>query len=267
MNVVNLLKHFVITLWEKSIAKKSVAAILGVLLAAYLLEDFTCPVGDDTNFNSARVCVQIDTTNCYGTGIMINRGGQAWVITAAHVVDDVRTTNGFTPVKIVTRIAGQQSYTADVVVYSNAETGEDIALLRVRRSGEWPYSATFAGPEPPLPGTRVFHAGCIPGMEGLNSCTEGIVGLTGLFYEDKEYDQTTFASWPGSSGGGVFDSEGRCVGLVVRGAVLGSSLIVPARRIIAWAKQNKLEWLLDPDLPVPPGCLRRADIGPTLTFW
>ena len=45
------------------------------------------------------------------------------------------------------------------------------------------------------------------------------------------FDQTTVTAFPGSSGGGVFLTDGKYVGMLVRGAGETFNLIVPVRRM------------------------------------
>ena len=79
--------------------------------------------------------------------------------------------------------------------------------------------------------------------------------LTGL--NKRIFDQTTVAAFPGSSGGGVYlKDDGRYVGMIVRGAGETFNLIVPIRRMTAWAKENDLMWALDHNTPMP----SRADV-------
>jgi hypothetical protein len=66
------------------------------------------------------------------------------------------------------------------------------------------------------------------------------------------FDQTTVAAFPGSSGGGVYlKSDARYVGMIVRGAGETFNLIVPIRRMVDWAKKNKIEWALDEKVEMP----------------
>jgi hypothetical protein len=46
-------------------------------------------------------------------------------------------------------------------------------------------------------------------------------------------------------------SDGRLIGLLVRGAPGGFSLIVPVRRMEAWAKKAHVEWAIRDEVPVP----------------
>ena len=65
------------------------------------------------------------------------------------------------------------------------------------------------------------------------------------------FDQTTVTAFPGSSGGGVFLTNGKYVGMLVRGAGETFNLIVPVRRMKAWVKLRGIEWVLDPNAPMP----------------
>jgi hypothetical protein len=65
------------------------------------------------------------------------------------------------------------------------------------------------------------------------------------------FDQTTVTAFPGSSGGGVFLTNGKYVGMLVRGAGETFNLIVPVRRMKSWVKSRGIEWVLDPNAPMP----------------
>ncbi len=73
-----------------------------------------------------------------------------------------------------------------------------------------------------------------------------------LFSEGKVYNQVSTPSFRGSSGGGVYvKADGRLIGLLVRSAPGGFSLIVPVRRMETWAKKTKVERSIRDDVPVP----------------
>ena len=81
--------------------------------------------------------------------------------------------------------------------------------------------------------------------------TTGIVSQVGRTLGKVEFDQTTVTAFPGSSGGGVFLTDGRYVGMLVRGAGEGFNLMVPVRRMIEWAEVNELMWAIDPTVAMP----------------
>ena len=65
------------------------------------------------------------------------------------------------------------------------------------------------------------------------------------------FDQTTVTAFPGSSGGGVFTTDGRYMGMLVRGAGETFNLIVPVRRIKKWAEKENLLWAMNPSANAP----------------
>ena len=197
-----------------------------------------------------------------------------FVWTAAHVIDNLRTERRvivdgssktlveFKDAKVVKsirqngRVVGRLELDAEVIKYSNAKDGHDLALLRVRKLNFIKSGVTFyLGKDIPTLGTELYHVGSLLGYFGANSMTDGIYSSHGRVIPSinkKIFDQTTVAAFPGSSGGGVYlKKDGRYVGMVVRGAGETFNLIVPVRRMVDWATKNDLMWALDPKAPLP----------------
>jgi trypsin-like peptidase len=218
-----------------------------------------------------------------GSGTLVTRkiGDKTvtFVWTAAHVVDNLRKVRPFVdPVTGGTRVAiefedakivqefrqngrriGELKMDAKIIRYSDAENGEDLALLQVRKTDFVPETTTaifYLGKDIPPLGTELYHVGSLLGQVGSNSLTTGVISQHGrvlaLGANGVVFDQTTATAFPGSSGGGVYHKkDGTYVGMVVRGAGEGFNLIVPVRRMQEWAKRTKVEWALDPSVPVP----------------
>lgn len=199
--------------------------------------------------------------------------GRAYILTAGHVIEGLRSTREIIDSKTGTRrivvefndasiilqyrddegrTVGDVRWFARVVKYSDADNGEDLALLELRRKDAFKKSSSFYLEKklPPV-GTTLYHMGSLLGQFGSNSMTRGIMSQHGRVYQGKVYDQTTVAAFPGSSGGGVYDGKGKYVGMVVRGAGETFNLIVPIRRLKAWTERNGIQWALDHSLPVP----------------
>ena len=142
---------------------------------------------------------------------------------------------------------------AEVIRYSNASTGEDLALLRVRKKGFAGESSVqfYIDDTIPAIGTPLFHVGSFLGDPGAGSMSEGVYSQVGRLLEQTIFDQTSVVAYPGSSGGGVFLHDGRYVGMVVRAAGPSFNLIVPARRLRAWAFASQVYWAIDPSVPAP----------------
>ena len=211
-----------------------------------------------------------------GSGVLITReiDGEkvTFVWTCGHVIDDLRVVrtmiNRGVPTKVVEfpdvqiikelveggRRVGEIKMDASVVKFSDADDGEDLALLMVRAKDYGKNSAVFymseSSPVVPI-GTELFHVSSLLGQMGANSMTAGIVSQVGRTYGKVEFDQTTVTAFPGSSGGGVFLRDGTYVGMIVRGAGEGFNLMVPVRRMERWAKEHNIMWALDPKVKAP----------------
>lgn len=221
------------------------------------------------------ISVTIRSNTGEGSGVVFSRktdaGAVNFVWTAGHVVSGLRserevisatgskqTIVEFADARIVKtlvengRTIGRLELDAEVIRYSNAESGDDLALLRLRKKNFIESTVKFY-PEAEIPslGTELYHVGSLLGSQGANSMTSGIYSQYGRLIGKTVYDQTTVVAFPGSSGGGVYLKNGDYVGMLVRGAGEGFNLIVPVRRIKAWAKRVQVEWALDESVPVP----------------
>ena len=226
------------------------------------------------------ISVTIKAGNSQGSGVLfsrqVNNEVRTYVWTAGHVVSGLRKTrnviiNG-SPKTIVSfddpgivqefrqdgRRIGETNMDTKIIRYSDADDGEDLALLEVRKKNFVDAATTVKfyldATIPPI-GTDLYHCGSLNGQIGNNSLTQGILSQTGRVLKlDKGtvFDQTTATAFPGSSGGGVYlKSDGRCIGLVLRGAGEGFNFIVPVRRLVAWAKSANIEWAVNPAISMP----------------
>tara|TARA_Y100000592_G_scaffold99967_1_gene178002 strand:- start:8328 stop:9377 length:1050 start_codon:yes stop_codon:yes gene_type:complete len=244
------------------------------------------------------ISVTIRADRGQGSGVLVTRemiglDGKPvkvnFVWTAAHVLSRLRKTRTvidtktgqsktlveFRDAEIVQEIVengrrvGEKKMLASVIKYSDADEGQDLALLMVRKIGMTDKSAVFYdGGNDILPiGTKVFHVGSLHGQFGANSMTDGIMSQIGRVLNIGSagggvvFDQTTVNAFPGSSGGGVFvagDSEetkkfrGQYCGMIVRGAGETFNLIVPIRRMRTWAKAAGCEWAIKNDPKITP---------------
>ena len=235
------------------------------------------------------VSVTVKAGRGEGSGVIITREvtvGDAkekinFVWTAAHVVASLRsvrnTIEGGVPKKVVEfkdaqivkelvekgRRVGEIKMDAKVIKYSDADSGDDLALLLVRKRNFVDQNILFYPSNDPIPvGTELYHVGSLLGQVGSNSMTRGIMSKVGRVLElgtgdGVVFDQTSAPAFPGSSGGGIFltessgDNSGRYSGMLVRGAGETFNLIVPVRRMRKWATTQDIVWALDETLEVP----------------
>jgi S1-C subfamily serine protease len=232
------------------------------------------------------ISVTIKTDKGEGSGVVFTReigsitGNKKvnFVWTAAHVIEgirNVRTVLGddghvkkiteFKDLAIIKKLiengrtVGQIQMDAKVIKYSDAKDGEDLALLMIRKFGFVEASAKFYDDKEEkgvVLGTQLYHVGSLLGEMGSNSMTTGIMSQVGRTVSlnggaKVVFDQTTVTAFPGSSGGGVFLTDGQYIGMLTRGAGETFNLVVPIRRMKKWAVQEKLEWAMNKDVPAP----------------
>jgi hypothetical protein len=210
------------------------------------------------------VSVTIHADSSQGSGVVKVRDGVTYILTCAHVLETLKRTPKpnivtFDDAKVVKEIyedgrsVGYIALNAEVIRYSDAEHGEDLALLRVRKRNVFKHSTTFCTDPEPLPiGQKVFHVGSLLGQQGSNSLTNGLVSQYGRVRNDTVFDQTSAPAYPGSSGGGLFrESDGQYVGMIVRSAGVGFQLYVPMRRLMGWAERAGVDFILDDSIEVP----------------
>ena len=233
------------------------------------------------HFQNVSVTIRSEGTfsNGEGSGVIFTRkdtkGNQVnFVWTAAHVIDNLRSTrkvvvNGvsktlveFKDPMVVKEIrqngrtVGRLQMDAEVLKYSDADDGPDLALLRVRKFNFVTDTVTFyLNKEIPPLGEDLLHVGSLLGQMGANSMTDGIYSQHGRLIKSLNkhvFDQTTCTAFPGSSGGGVYlKSDARYVGMLVRGAGEGFNLIVPVRRMQDYCEKHKIMWALDRNVAMP----------------
>lgn len=259
-----------------------------VILALVIVFATSCSYGQSKVAQHLQdISVTIKSGNSEGSGILITREmfktdkkkekvTVNFVWTAAHVVDNLRSTRTivgksgqsktvveFKDAQIVQELVengrkvGELKMDAKVILYSDSEEGEDLAVLMVRKRSFVNKNTAFYLEDKTVPiGTELFHVGSLLGQSGANSMTNGIMSQVGRVInlgsgDGTVFDQTTVTAFPGSSGGGVFLTDGKYVGMLVRGAGETFNLIVPVRRMKSWAKSRDAEWVIDPSKPLP----------------
>ena len=239
------------------------------------LQDISVTVKAKSGFSSSEGSGVIFTRD-----IKFNGGSKKvnFVLTAAHVIDGLRSTRSivdptgsikkiveFQDAEIVKKLVengrtvGQLSVDAKVLKYSDAKEGEDIAILMIRKVGFVDVSGKVFtdkdGVGVPI-GTQLYHVGSLLGEMGSNSMTTGIMSQIGRTVSINNgpktiFDQTTVTAFPGSSGGGVYLLDGQYIGMLVRGSGETFNLIVPMRRMVSWATQEKVMWVLNSSIEAP----------------
>ena len=254
--------------------------VLGLTLASSsLAAEKKQSTADHLQNVSVTIRSEGEFSNGEGSGVIFSRKDKDGnlvnlVWTAGHVVDNLRkerkTLVDGTSKSIVEfkdpmvvkeirqngRTVGRLQMDAEVLKYSDAKDGHDLALLRVRKFNFVTDSVTFyLDKEIPKLGEDLLHVGSLLGQMGANSMTDGIYSQHGRILKSLNkyiFDQTTCTAFPGSSGGGVYlKSDARYVGMLVRGAGEGFNLIVPVRRMQGYCEKHKIMWALDSKVAMP----------------
>lgn len=228
-----------------------------------------------------------------GSGVIVTRtikdkDGNDHVVnfvwTAGHVIDSLRNVRSGIDAKtgaskqivefgtpyIVKELINQETgikegevrLVTKVLCYSDADTGEDLALLMILKENFIKATTSFyLKKEIPSIGTPLCHIGSRFGDIGSGSFSAGHVSAIGRMLKlatatTKVFDQTSVPASPGSSGGGMFvkwgdEDESKCVGLIVRGGEASFNFIVPIRRMKKWAEKMNIEFALDPNAKMP----------------
>jgi hypothetical protein len=145
---------------------------------------------------------------------------------------------------------GMKKKSAKLFKFSDDANGQDLAILIV--NGDFFNTNTvvfdLSGKLPHL-GQPLYSMGSPYGL--AQSFSPGYYSFIGRNFEGIIFDQTTCVIFPGSSGGGIFNADGKYEGMsnVMRASAI--NFIAPIRRIQQWVKLENIEWTLDPNIPMP----------------
>ena len=145
-----------------------------------------------------------------GSGVVV---GKSWVVTNCHVVLKKR---GNTPHATLTVRYQGRDFPAE---YLTGDTAFDTCLLRV--PGLHAPSATVANLGSLRVGQRVYAIGAPSGLD--LTLTDGLISSIRPLGTDRVL-QTSAPISPGSSGGGLFDDDGKLIGITSFGIGIGQAL-------------------------------------------
>lgn len=168
--------------------------------------------------------VRIEALNKYderlwsGSGVIISSDGL--ILTAGHIVKDAET------FKII--LSDSQEFTADKCYLSDIT---DVGLIKIDVN-ELPFS-NLGNSDNLCKGEKVFIIGSPFGPNLFSTVTCGIISGLGRdidLFGEKLMIQSDAQSWPGNSGGPVYNMRGQIVGILVgiNRDGDGISLIVPS---------------------------------------
>lgn len=265
------------------------------ILALFLLSAAAVQAAENISDYLTSISVTIRAEAGYsrseGSGTLFKRkvGDEDVVLchTAAHVIAHMRSVReeivDGKPVKVVEfgnpslvrklrnpdtgRIVGETVVSAQVIRYSDADTGHDLALLKVlAKDFKAPNSVKFFpkdGKLVPL-GTHLWGCGSLLGSDGANSITDGVLSQHGrILFRSTDFTQVSTVAFPGSSGSGNFSDKGVYVGMLVRGTqTQGFNFLVPIKRM--WICYEKMPWAMDAAVKVTEADFKATPIEDTV---
>lgn len=220
----------------------------------------------EENYRSS-ICVKVPVKNkdgsisyTYGSGSIVVRNKQSFVLTAAHVVDSQREgENKFKPVQVLKYIIqkdlSKKSYyycIADIVKFDPVT---DIAILKPRASILFSNSITMTNDKPYL-GRRLYTISSPAGQKNYNTMSFGrVVNLQVLDLVHKRtlMDQSDCSLYFGSSGGALFDEKtGDYVGMMLQvNFNFKANPFLPVRGMRKWSKGTGYEFIFNNTIPMP----------------
>ncbi len=159
----------------------------------------------------------VKTLDQLGSGCIV---GPGLVLTAAHVLDGAQSV----------RIRSQLGHTFDEVSRVAHDRTHDLALLQVETSDAMP-AVTLLGPNRTVAiGSSAVAIGSPMGLE--YSVTEGIISGRRTMH-GTDFLQTQAPLVAGSSGGPLFDQQGRVIAINAASKYPGLNLAIAARHVHA----------------------------------
>lgn len=170
----------------------------------------------------------------WGCGVFIAAQGKYYVVTAGHVATGPNNQS-------LAIIQGEDQIPLTVV---QIWPERDVALLSPP-SDYRPASVVQFVSEKPTVGEDVYAVGAVVACPKCPELPEmfvsaGVVARVGHVSCGREHDDVTAISGPGASGGGVFNSKGYCIGLVVCGAITDWTRCIPSRIVLMCLEEVKL---------------------------
>ena len=142
-----------------------------------------------------------------GSAFVVTEDGK--LITNYHVIQDVYSAR--------VKFPDGKTYPVESVLAYDVQ--RDVAVLRIDAKGL--VTLPLGDSDSLVSGQTVYTIGSPQGLD--NTIANGIVSATNRVVEGQEYIQTTAPISPGSSGGALVDSFGRCVG-ITSGTLGGQNL-------------------------------------------
>ncbi len=226
------------------------------------LQLISVKISTDTHTGSGVVFTRKDSTGTKNISFVWSVGHLFENEIDTSIINSTNSTNIFPkPTRIIVKtasatqdivtdgeIVGTNLSTIKLMKYSDWEK-EDIALTLLETNVFNTNTVKFdLINKIPRLGDRIYN---LSYPYGEMTFSEGNISSIGVKMDGFYYDQTSCVIYPGSSGGGYFTTNGLCIGLVDTTTAPSMNYMVTIRTMRKWAKENHVEWALDPSIPIP----------------
>lgn len=241
--------------WSRALLALSGAVLALVLAASYFTPQPptpqpVAPINPVERLQA--VTVHVDTVGGGGSGVVVTRTdsrGQkrTFVWTAYHVIKGNLNSMGVARDWVFQgALIGRANFKAKLVAF---DVDLDLALLEVRCPAFLPNTVFSKSLRPQL-GDSLTHVGNFKGHSFSLSVSRGIVSRRDIPLSTNpggavHYVQTDAIVWPGSSGGGIFNEAGECVGIVARTGGPGIGFFIPIYYLWSFALDNDILWAFE----------------------
>lgn len=171
--------------------------------------------------------VMIQTGDDYGSGVLMERGGRVYIVTAAHVAR-LSPSGSFT----VTLQDGRH-----VPAHTKVIGAIDVAILSTCLPLESVTVAVFFEGDSQV-GDDTFSVASIYGHQG--SVGRGIVSYVGREVDGNIFDQTTAPGAGGSSGGIITNLQGEVLGIISQGHPPAVVFYTPTWKVREFLTSNSI---------------------------
>jgi S1-C subfamily serine protease len=188
-----------------------------------------------------------------GSGVLVKRSGEWFCWTAAHVVEGLEENGGVLNTVVFARLRARgidQRINAQVKRVVAKDKKLDLAVLHLIIPDAPFYSATAAMTNPKL-GEQIISCGNVYAKNLPWFVSRGRVTQSpGESYSPDRYLGQgkflcgDFISYPGCSGSGVLDMNGRLVGIVSATFGPGAMVFIPTSVLHEFALKYKIFWIL-----------------------
>jgi S1-C subfamily serine protease len=213
--------------------------------------------------------VIVDSEESQGTGVLISRGTNSYILSAAHVAShNIKITKNFEkggllnerikcePLNIIKytfkdgQVTEKTQVKGDIIKYSSFDTGYDLTLIKIRNPNYSTNSIVFCFDNHFDVGDTTWNCSNFKGEIGAYSISRGMLSFKNRELLKHRYNQVDNTIHSGSSGSGVFLDNKEFIGILTMKLENGFNLVVRMEEIQEFCREFDVEGILYPDCEI-----------------